>query len=152
MSTIKQLLTNTGLILPQAPTPVGAYRATMTSGKLLYVSGQFPFRTGSLEYKGQLGKDMTTEEGYQAAELCALNLLSQINKNHYDKKIIQLIKLDGFINCCASFEEHAQVLDGATNLISNVLGEHAGHTRTVSGCNSLPHGAAVEISAIIELA
>lgn len=151
MLDLKHILIAQGLSLPQAPTPVGAYCATIQSGKLFFVSGQFPFKNGKLLYKGQLGKELTTEEGYKAAELCALNLLSQLNENLNEEKIKQIVKVEGFINCCKSFEEHAKVLDGATNLLANVLKEKVGHTRSVMGCNSLPHGAAVEITAIIEL-
>ena len=151
MLELKQRLNEKGMTLPQAPTPVGAYSATIQSGNYLYVSGQFPFKDGKLQYKGQLGKDLSTHEGYLAAELCALNLLSQIDANMKDNKLNQIVKLDGYINSSEWFEGHAKVLDGATNLLASVLDNKAGHARSVMGCTSLPYCAAVEITAVIEL-
>ena len=151
MLTIKQGLKKRGLTLPKAPTPVGAYRATIQSEKLLFISGQFPFMNGSLLYKGKIGRELSTQEGYAAAELCALNILSQLVANLKEEEIKQVVKIQGLINCSESFTEHAAVLDGATNLLSEILMEKSGHARSVMGCNSLPHGAAVEITAIVEL-
>lgn len=151
MVDIKQALEANGKFLPRAPNPVGNYRATIGVGKLLFISGQLPLRDGILIYKGQLGKDLTTEEGNAAAELCALNLLSHIANSLQQHKLRQIVKIEGFINCSASFIEHAEVLDGASQLLSNILMEKSGHVRTVTGCNSLPLGAAVEITAIAEL-
>lgn len=148
---IKRLLETKGKLLPQAPIPVGSYRATIGSGKLLFISGQLPFSDGVLIYKGKLGKELTIVEGYAAAELCALNLLSHIAHPRQHYKLKQILKIEGFINCTAAFIEHAKVLDGASQLLSDTLADKAGHVRTVMGCNSLPLGAAVEIAAIVEL-
>jgi len=147
---IKQALKANGIVLPQAPEPAGHYWATTLQGKLLFISGQLPFRNGTLIYQGQVGKTLTTEEGHVAAQLCALNILSHINNILEPHKLKQIIKIEGFINCTA-FTEHAQVLDGASQLLSKTFLEKAGHVRTVMGCNSLPLGAAVEIAAIAEL-
>ena len=151
MSTLKQTIIKKGLVLPKAPTPVGAYQSTIKAGKLLFISGQFPFKDGELLYKGKLGKELSVKEGYAAAELCALNILSQLEENSPEEKIKQIIKIQGLINCCDSFADHAEVLNGATNLLSKILDKKSGHARSVMGCNSLPHGAAVEITAIVEL-
>lgn len=151
MTVLKQALADYGLSLPQAPTPVGAYRATIKSGKYFYISGQLPIKNGKLLYKGQLGKELTIEQGYDAAELCALNILSQLENKLLQNKIRQIIKIEGFISCCESFNAHAEVLNGASDLLSKILLEKAGHTRTVMGCNSLPLGAAVEVSAVVEI-
>lgn len=139
-----------GLILPQAPMPVGNYLATISSGNLLFISGQLPFRDGKLFYKGKLGKDLTVTDGVKAAELCALNILSHINKTLQKNRFKQIIKLEGFINCTDSFTEHAKVLNGASDILSSLLSDQAGHVRTVTGCNSLPLGAAIELAAIVE--
>jgi len=134
-----------------APTPVGAYEAIIKTGKIFYISGQLPIKNGKLLYKGKLGKDLSIEEGYAAAELCALNLLSQLGSNLQQYKVKQIIKIEGAINCCESFTLHADILNGASNLLSKILLDKSGHTRTVIGCNSLPLNAAIEISAIIEV-
>ena len=151
MTKFKQELTIQGLSLPQAPTPVGAYKATITSGKLLYISGQLPFENGELLYKGKIGQELTVENGYEAAKLCALNILSQIEDNLQKNNFKRIIKIEGLINCCESFEQHAEVLNGASDLLSKLLLEKSGHVRTVMGCNSLPLNAAVEIAALIEI-
>lgn len=137
--------------LLNAPEPVGNYKATLLSGNLLYISGQLPIIDGKVMYKGQLGKTLTVEEGIKAAELCALNALSQLEKSAVNKSLKQIVKVEGYINASKSFEEHAQVLNGASDLFANVLGESAGHIRTVVGCTSLPLGVPVEISIIAEL-
>lgn len=151
MKDIKQILEDYGIILPQAPMPVGNYRATTGAGKLIFISGQLPFRDGKLIYKGQLGKELTTEEGKAEAELCALNLLSHIKSSLQQHELKKIVKIEGFINCSESFTEHAEVLNGASDLLSKALFEKAGHIRSVVGCSSLPLGAAIEIAAIAEL-
>jgi len=151
MSDIKQNIKDNGITLPQTPIAVGNYHATINAGKLMFISGQLPFKNGKLLYKGQLGKELTTEDGKAAAELCALNLLSQITNSLQQYKLKQIVKIEGFINCSESFSEHAIVLNGASDLLSKALLEKAGHIRTVIGCTSLPLGAAIEIAAIIEL-
>lgn len=131
--------------------PVGNYQATIGVGKLMFISGQLPFRDGKLVYKGQLGKELTTEEGKAAAELCVLNILSHIASTVELHEIKKIVKIEGYINCSESFTEHAEVLNGASDLLSKILFDKAGHIRTVVGCSSLPLDAAIEISAIIEL-
>jgi len=148
---MKHSINNVNLELPQAPMPVGNYQATIAANNLVFISGQLPFKNGKLIYCGQLGKELTTEEGRQAAKMCALNILSHIANLAPLIKIKKVIKLEGFINSDSTFTEHAEVLNGASDLLAEVLGDRAGHIRTVLGCNSLPMGAAVEISAIVEL-
>jgi len=151
MLNIKQALEDNKKVLPQAPIPIGNYQATVGTGKLIFISGQLPLRNGKLIYKGKLGKELTTEEGRTAAELCALNLLSHMKTTLKNHNLKQVVKIESFINASESFIEHAQVLDGASDLLFNILSDKAGHTRTVMGCTSLPLDAAIEIAAIIEL-
>lgn len=104
---------------------------------------------------GFIKRHANEPEFYQAvhevAELCALNALSQIEKNTINQPLKQIVKVEGYINAFESFEQHAQVLNGASDLLACVLGESAGHIRTVVGCTSLPLGVPVEISIIAEL-
>jgi enamine deaminase RidA (YjgF/YER057c/UK114 family) len=151
MINITNRLRKLNLELPNAPEPVGNYQATLLSGSLLYISGQLPIIDGKVIYKGQLGKTLTVEEGIKAAELCALNILSQIQQSTINQPLKQVVKVEGYINASESFEQHAQVLNGASDLFAKVLGESAGHIRTVVGCTSLPLGVPVEISIIAEL-
>ena len=102
-------------------------------------------------YIGQLGKEISTEQGKEAAQLCALNILSQIEDRLTIKELQKIVKVEGYINAIDSFKEHAEVLNGASDLLSKVLGDKSGHIRTVVGGSSLPKGVAVEISAIVEI-
>lgn len=145
---IEQQLNKYGLILPTAPKPVGNYKSIIISGNLAFISGQFPIVNGVLKHQGKIGIDLSIDEGYDAAKLCALNTLSQINKLENFKNII---KVDGYINCDNSFTQHASILDGASDLFSSILGLNAGHVRSVLGCISLPLDAAVEIIVTVEL-
>ena len=151
MNTIEELADNQGLVLPPAPQPVGNYRATQRMGNLLFVSGQLPLDGQEMRYAGQLGRDLDVGQGQKAAALCALNLLSQLAALGPGVTLKSIVKLEGYINACEDFAEHARVLNGASDLLAGVLGEQAGHIRTVVGCTSLPLGAAVELSAIVEL-
>jgi len=112
MKDIKHILEDHGITLPHAPMPIGNYRAVVNVGQLIFISGQLPIRDGKLMYKGQLGKELTIEEGKAAAELCALNLLSHLTNSLRQYKLKQIIKIEGFINCNESFTEHAEVLNG----------------------------------------
>ena len=150
-SELEHALNKLGLTLPTAPEPIGNYKACTKAGNLLYISGQLPIFNGEVKYKGALGKDLTVAQGQEAAQLCALNILSQLKKYLDAHRIKQLIKVEGFINATSKFEEHAQVLNGASDLFAHVLAERAGHIRTVVGCSSLPMNVPLEISVIVEL-
>lgn len=148
---IKKQLKALSKTLPQPPQAVGNYTPFIIVDKIAFISGQLPLKDGRIIYQGKLGKELCIEEGKQAAELCALNILSQIVE--LEKKYIfkKLIKIDGCINSTPTFMQHANVLDGASDLFKSVLLKKAGHTRSVIGCSSLPLNAAVEIIAMVEV-
>ncbi|MBL4740308.1 MAG: RidA family protein [Sneathiella sp.] len=114
---IRQAVESKGYILPQAPMPVGSYQATLYTDNFLYISGQLPVRNGELIYKGCLGKELTTDQGKAAAQLCALNFLSQLDGSLRDRKLKQVVKVEGYINASSSFTEHAEVLNGASDFL-----------------------------------
>ena len=103
--------------------------------------------------KGKVGKDLTTEEGYEAAKRCALSILSQIKKVCNDDltKIKSCIKLTGFVNSTDNFTEQPKVINGASDLIKSIFGDSGMHTRAAVSTNSLPLGVSVEVDAIFEL-
>lgn len=152
MRSIEQALTQHGMLLAAAPAPVGAYRAAVESGGLLYVSGQLPYRDGVLAYIGRLGENLAVADGYAAARLCALNLLSQLHSALQGRALARIVRIDGLVACTADFVEHAAVLNGASELLVTLLGDRAAHARSVAGCTSLPLGSAVEIAAVAEIA
>ena len=144
---------NLGIILPNAPDPVGSYVATKITGKLLYISGQISMNENGELIKGKLGKELNTEAGYNAAKRCALNIIAQAKKacSNDLSKIKSCIKLTGFVNSTDEFIEQPKVINGASDLIVSVFGNHGMHTRAAISTNTLPLGVAVEIDAIFEL-
>ena len=139
--------------LPKAPDPVGSYVATKITGKLLYISGQISMNENGELIKGKLGKELNTEAGYNAAKRCALNIIAQAKKACANdlSKIKSCIKLTGFVNSTDEFIEQPKVINGASDLIVSVFGNHGMHTRAAISTNTLPLGVAVEIDAIFEL-
>ena len=139
--------------LPIAPDPVGSYLATKMVGKLIFISGQISIDKNGNLIKGKVGKDLTTEEGYEAAKRCGLSLISQAKKACNDdlSKIKSCIKLTGFVNSTEDFTEQPKVINGASDLISSIFGEKGMHTRAAVSTNSLPLGVSVEVDAIFEL-
>ena len=141
------------IILPEAKAPVGSYVATKITGKLLYVSGQISINANGELIKGKVGKDLTTEDAYKAAERCGLSIVAQVKKACDDdfSKIKSCIKLTGFVNSTEDFIEQPKVINGASDLIASIFGDAGMHTRAAVSTNSLPLGVAVEVDAIFEL-
>ncbi len=141
------------IILPEAKAPVGSYVATKISGNLLFISGQISMNSQGELIKGKVGKDLTTEEAYKAAERCGLSIVAQV-KRACDgdlSKIKSCIKLTGFVNSTDDFTEQPKVINGASDLIASIFGNSGMHTRAAVSTNSLPLGVSVEVDAIFEL-
>ena len=141
------------LILPSAADPVGSYVASKIVGKLLYISGQISIDNKGNLIKGKLGKDLNTEQGYEAAIRCALSITAQAKKILNDdlSKIKCCVKLTGFVNSIDSFTEQPKVINGASDTIVKIFGDKGIHTRAAISTNSLPLGVAVEVDAIFEI-
>ena len=139
--------------LPNAPQPVGSYVAFKKSEKLLFISGQISIDDSGNLIKGKLGKDLKTEDGYNAAVRCAINIIAQAKKacDGDLSKIKSCIKLTGFVNSTDNFTEQPKVINGASDTMVKVFGEAGMHTRAAVSVNSLPLGVAVEVDAIFEL-
>jgi enamine deaminase RidA (YjgF/YER057c/UK114 family) len=139
--------------LPEAKAPVGSYVATKISGNLLYISGQISMNSKGELIKGKVGKDLSTEEAYKAAERCGLSIVAQAKKACNDdlSKIKSCIKLTGFVNSTDDFIEQPKVINGASDLIASIFGNSGMHTRAAVSTNSLPLGVSVEVDAIFEL-
>jgi len=150
---IEEKLKELNIILPEAKAPVGNYIATKISGKLLFISGQISIDENGQLIKGKIGKDLNTEDGYNAAKRCALSIIAQV-KNACDddlSKVKSCIKLTGFVNSTDNFTEQPKVINGASDLIASIFGNFGMHTRAAVSTNSLPLGVSVEIDAIFEL-
>ena len=152
MSNIENRLAELGIVLPQAAAPAANYVPTLISGNQLIISGQLPMQDGALKVTGQLGNGLSIEEGVEAARLCAINILAQIKRtlDGFDR-FERLLKLGGFVNASASFIDHPQVINGASDLMVSVLADAGRHTRFAVGAAGLPFNAAVEIDALVEI-
>ena len=141
------------IILPDAKAPVGSYVATKISGNLLYVSGQISMSATGELIKGKVGKELSTDDGYKAAERCGLSIVAQVKKACNDdlSKIKSCVKLTGFVNSNEDFIEHPKVINRASDLIASIFGDAGMHTRAAVSTNSLPLGVSVEVDAIFEL-
>jgi enamine deaminase RidA (YjgF/YER057c/UK114 family) len=139
--------------LPEAKAPVGSYVATKISGKLLFISGQISISENGELIKGKVGKDLTTDEAYQAAKRCGLSIVSQVKEACGGdlSKIKSCIKLTGFVNSTDDFIEQPKVINGASELVASIFGDAGMHTRAAVSTNSLPLGVSVEVDAIFEL-
>ena len=151
--TIEKKIKELGLSLPQATDPVGSYVATKISGKFLFISGQISIDDKGTLIKGKLGKDINTEDGYQAAKRCGLSIIAQAKKacDGDLSRIKSCVKLTGFVNSTEDFTDQPKVINGASELIVSILGESGMHTRAAVSTNSLPLGVSVEVDAIFEI-
>jgi len=139
--------------LPNAPDPVGSYVASKISNKLIFISGQVPFDSQGKLIKGKVGKDLNLDEAQKAARYCALNILSQLKKvcgGNLDQ-VKSCVKITGYVNSIESFTDQPKVINGASDLISQVFGDKGKHTRAAISANSLPLGAAVEVEAVFDI-
>ncbi len=142
-----------GIELPSPPAPVASYVPNVRTGNLVFISGQVPMGPKGLEYVGVVGKDYTTAEAAQAARLCAINLLAQVKAavgGDLDK-VKRCVKVIGFVNAVPGYSEHPEVINGASNLFVEVMGEAGRHARSAVGAGSLPRNVAVEVEATFEV-
>ena len=139
--------------LPEAKPPVGSYVATKITGNLLFISGQISIAENGELIKGKIGKELSTEQGYDAAKRCGLSIVAQakVACNGDLSKIKSCIKLTGFVNSTEDFTEQPKVINGASDLIATIFGDAGMHTRAAVSANSLPLGVSVEVDAIFEL-
>jgi enamine deaminase RidA (YjgF/YER057c/UK114 family) len=137
------------LVLPEVPAPVADYVSFLHLNGQLYVAGQLPLKDGRVAVAGTLGAGLDVPQGQDAARLCGLSILAQAKAALGDlDRIVQCLRLNGYVNATPDFVDHPKVINGASELIVKVLGQKGRHTRIAVGCSGLPLGAAVEIDAI----
>lgn len=150
---VDKRLKELGIELPTLSTPAANYIPYVIAGNLLFISGQVTIWNGELKYRGKLGKDFGIEEGYQAARLCALNVLAQARAacgGDLDR-IKRCVKVSGFVNAEPGFTDHPKVVNGASDLLVEVLGDAGRHARFAVGAASLPMNVAVELDGTFEI-
>lgn len=150
---IETRLKELGIELPAAAAPAANYIPFVVSGNLVFVAGQITLWNGEIKYKGKVGVDVSVDDGYQAARLCALNLIAQVKEaagGDLDR-IKKVVKLTGFVNSAADFTNQPEVINGASDLMVEVFGEAGKHARVAVSAASLPRNVAVEVDGIFEL-
>ena len=145
-------LAELGLTLPQVVPPLAAYVPAVQSGSHVYVSGQLPMVEGKLPHTGKVGAEVTPEQGAELARYCALNALAAIDALVGLGQIVKIMKITGFVASAPGFTGQPAVLNGASELFGDVLGELGRHARSAVGVAELPLGAPVEVEVIAEVA
>ncbi len=155
MSELKELmlgnLSGLSINLPDASTPGGNYVSVNVVGKIAYVAIQFPKIGDNFLFRGRLGLDLTTDDGYKAAQLSAINVLAAMNKYVGLENIYRLNHFDGYYQCAEDWDEGPKVINGASDLFVNVMGEAGKHSRAIFGVYSLPRNFSVGITASFTL-
>lgn len=134
-----------GIELPKVSAPLAAYVPTRLMGNVLYISGQGPIVDGKVVARGKLGRDMTVEQGIAAALAAIVSAAGSLDR------VAQIVKLNGYVNSDDRFEQQHLVINGASELLLDVLGDRGRHARAAIGTNSLPMGMPVEIELVVEI-
>ena len=152
-SAIEKKLADLGIQLPPPGAPGGNYVPYVIVGELVFMAGQVAREAGKMKYVGKVGRDLTAEQGAEAAKLCAVNLLAQLKAacgGDLDR-VERCVRLTGFVNSPPDFFEHPRVVNGASDLMVAVMGERGQHARTALGVAALPMDSATEVEAIFQL-
>lgn len=147
---IEDKLESLGIRLPEPPAPAGSYMPAVRTGNLLFISGQIPLRDGKVEFTGKVS-NKNLKEGQQSARLCAINILAQTKREIKSLEKIKVVRMSGFVNSESDFTKHPQVINGASDLIYEILGDAGRHTRIAVGVSSLPLDSMTEVDAIMEV-
>jgi enamine deaminase RidA (YjgF/YER057c/UK114 family) len=150
---VDKRLAELGIVLPQPPSAAANYVPFVQVGPLVFISGQTPRVDGKVVFIGKVGRDVAVAEATAAARLCALNVLAQLRvacDGDLDR-VVRCVRLTGYVNGDPDFAAQPQVVNGASDLMTQVFGERGRHARTAVGAGSLPAEATVEIEAIFEI-
>ncbi len=149
--TVADRLTELGIELPDAAAPMALYRPAVRTGNLVYVSGQVAIRDGAIVHPGRLGADLEVAQGVEAARVCAINALAAANELIGDLEQVRVIRAVGYVASTPEFTDQPAVINGASELLRDVLGEERGvGSRLALGVTSLPANSPVELELILE--
>jgi enamine deaminase RidA (YjgF/YER057c/UK114 family) len=149
---IEDRLKEFDLKLPEAPTPGGNYLPFVQVGNLVYLAGAICVANGKMTHTGKVGSDHSTEQGYEGARVCALNLLAAIKAAAGDlSRVKRFVTVTGYVNAIPGFAESPQVINGASDLFVALFGEKGKHARAAVAVTGLPKDSAVEVQAVVEL-
>lgn len=148
----EEKLKELGIVLPTASKPIANYVNAVRTGNLIFLAGKGPKRADGTDVTGKVGKDLTIEQGYEAAKLVAINQLAVLKAELGDlKKVKRIVKVLGMVNCESSFTEQPKVINGFSDFMVAVFGEKGKHARSAVGMHALPNNIAVEIELIVEV-
>jgi enamine deaminase RidA (YjgF/YER057c/UK114 family) len=148
---IEQELEKMGFVLP-VPKPLAAYVPAVRSGNLIFTAGQGPNLDGKPKFTGKLGRELTEEQGYQAAQICVVNCLACVKSVVGDlDKVEQVVKLLGFVASVDGFTRQPWVMNGASELLIKLFGERGKHARSAIGTNQLPQDIPVEVEIVVQV-
>ena len=151
MPTAGERLRELGLTLPTVAAPAGAYVPARRSGSLVFTAGQVPFIDGALPATGKVGAEVTPEQGYDLARICALNALAAVDGLVGLDAVAGVVKVVGFVASAPGFAGQPGVVNGASELLGDLFGEAGRHARSAVGVAELPLGAPVEVELVVEL-
>ena len=140
-----------GIELPEVAKPLASYVPAVRSGNLVYTSGQLPMQAGQLAATGKLGAGVTPEQGKALARICALNALAAVDSLVGIDAVTQVVKVVGFVASAPGFNGQPGVINGASNLLAEVFGDHGSHARSAIGVSELPLDSPVEVELVVEV-
>jgi enamine deaminase RidA (YjgF/YER057c/UK114 family) len=150
--TPEQKLKEKGIVLPSPSKPVANYVNAVRTGNLIFLAGKGPKKTDGTDITGKVGKDLTVEEGYEAAKWVAINQLAALKAEIGDlSKVKRIVKVLGMVNCESSFTDHPKVINGFSDFMVEIFGDKGKHARSAVGMSSLPNNIAVEVEMIVEV-
>ncbi len=141
-----------GLKLPPAGKPLANYVKYVRTGNLIFLAGHVPTKTDGTNITGKVGKDLTIEQGYEAAKVTTLNLIATLKDALGGdlNKVKRIVKVNGYVNCLPDFTEQPKVINGCSDLLVQIFAEKGKHARAAMGMAALPSNVAVEIEMIVE--
>ena len=145
-------LADLGIALPAPPKPVATYIPAVLVGELLFLSGVIPFRDGTLVFEGKLGRELTVEQGYEAARIALLNALAIVRHELGTlDRVKRIVRMTGHVASADGFVQHPAVINGASDLLVKIFGDAGKHARVALGAAELPLNAPVEIELIVQV-
>jgi len=148
-----QKLKELGIALIVPTKPIANYAKAVRTGNLIYLSGHGPTKADGTDIMGKVGKDLTLEQGIEAAKRTAISLLSTLKMELGGdlSRVKKIVKVNGWVNCAEDFKDQPKVMNGCSDLLVAIFGEKGKHARTSLGTNALPSNIAIEIEMIVEV-
>ena len=151
--TVDEKIKQLGLALPPVSKPIANYVKYVRTGNLIFLAGHGPSKTDGTNVTGKVGKDLSIEQGYEAAKIAALSLIATLKDALGGdlSKVKRIVKVNGYVNCLPDFTDHPKVINGCSDLLVALFGEKGKHARAAMGMVALPSNIAVEIEMIVEV-